>query len=44
MATVDRIKLTDPTQEASQAQALASRYRCEFVDLREVRIDHDLFH
>ena len=20
------------------------RYRCEFVDLREVRIDHDLFH
>jgi hypothetical protein len=23
---------------------LATRYRCDFVDLREVRIDHDLFH
>jgi len=44
MATSERIKLTEPTQEVSQAKALASRYRCEFVDLREVRIDHDLFH
>ena len=26
-----------------QAQALAARYRCEYVDLREARIDHDLF-
>src|SRR5438874_1599737 len=34
----------DPTQEVSKAQALAQRYYHEFVDLREVRIDHDLFH
>jgi type IV pilus assembly protein PilB len=44
MAVSDRVKLTDPTQEADQSRALASRYRCEFVDLRDVRIDHDLFH
>jgi type IV pilus assembly protein PilB len=44
MATTDRLKLMDPLQETEQARALASRYRCEFVDLREVRIDHDLFH
>lgn len=30
--------------EAIQARILASRYRCEFVDLREGKIDHDLFH
>src|SRR4051812_40198668 len=29
--------------ELAQAQAIAARYRCEFVDLREVRIDHELF-
>jgi type IV pilus assembly protein PilB len=44
MATIDRLKLLDPLQETEQARTLASRYRCEFVDLREVRIDHDLFH
>src|ERR1700736_195566 len=44
MATTDRLKLMDPLQETEQARTLASRYRCEFVDLREVRIDHDLFH
>src|SRR6202011_4392588 len=44
MATSDRVKLVDPMQEADQAKAIAKRYRCEFVDLREVRIDHDLFH
>src|SRR5438477_294548 len=44
MAISDRPKLIDPTQEAEQAKAIAKRYRCEFVDLREVRIDHDLFH
>ena len=26
-----------------QAQAMAARYRCEYVDLREGAIDHDLF-
>jgi type IV pilus assembly protein PilB len=44
MAISDRAKLVDHTQETEQAKALAKRYRCEFVDLREVRIDHDLFH
>src|SRR5947209_14066629 len=44
MAISDRPKLIDPTQEAEQAKAIAKRYRCEFVDLREVRIDHELFH
>src|SRR5918911_3914426 len=39
----ERTKL-DPEQEALQARMLASRYRCEYVDLREARIDHDLFH
>jgi type IV pilus assembly protein PilB len=29
--------------ELAQAQAVAARYRCEFVDLREGAIDHDLF-
>src|SRR6201996_3892884 len=31
------------TTEAIQAQALAARYRCDFVDLREHTIEHDLF-
>jgi type IV pilus assembly protein PilB len=30
-------------QETAQAKSLAARYRCEFVDLRQVHIDHDLF-
>jgi len=33
----------DPTGEAAAAQAVAARYRCEYVDLREGSIDHDLF-
>src|ERR1700676_1104049 len=44
MATSERIRLLEPTEEISQAKTLATPYRCEFVDLREVRIDHDLFH
>src|SRR5271167_3353358 len=44
MATIDRLKLIDPTEEIAKSRILADRYRCEFVDLREVRIDHDLFH
>jgi type IV pilus assembly protein PilB len=43
MATVDKLRLTDPTAEAEQARAMAARYRCEYVDLREAAIDHDLF-
>ncbi len=42
MAT-DRVKLIDPEQEAREARALAARYRCEFIDLREAHIDHELF-
>src|SRR5580692_11125360 len=39
----DKPRLIDPTGEATQAQSLAARYRCEYVDLREGSIDHDLF-
>ena len=44
MATLDRLKLIDPSEEIAKSKTLADRYRCEFVDLRDVRIDHDLFH
>ena len=43
MATIDRIKPLDTENEIAQARSLAARYRCEYVDLREGRIDHDLF-
>src|SRR5512138_3497676 len=43
MATIDKVRLPDATEEAEQARAVAARYRCEFVDLREAGIDHDLF-
>src|SRR6266496_4250603 len=43
MSTGDRMIPVDPTQEAARARAVAERYYHEFVDLREVRIDHDLF-
>ena len=42
MAT-ERIKLLDPVAETADAKAIATRYRCEYVDLREAAIDHDLF-
>jgi len=42
MAT-ERTRPQDPAEEMAQAQALAARYRCEFVDLRLVHIDHELF-
>ena len=42
MAT-ERVKLSDPITETAQAQALAARYRCDYVDLREGSIDHELF-
>jgi type II secretory ATPase GspE/PulE/Tfp pilus assembly ATPase PilB-like protein len=44
MATSDPVAPPVPAQEAVRARALATRYYQEFVDLREVRIDHDLFH
>ena len=31
------------SDETTRAQALARRYRCEFVDLKNFRIQHDLF-
>src|SRR5678815_3893694 len=43
MATTDKTRLPDLSAEAEQAKAIAARYRCEFVDLREAAIDHDLF-
>jgi type IV pilus assembly protein PilB len=43
MATTEKPRLTDPLAEAEQARAMAARYRCEYVDLREASIDHDLF-
>jgi type IV pilus assembly protein PilB len=43
MATSDRPILTDAAQQTEQARALAKRYYHEFVDLKETRIDHDLF-
>ncbi len=44
MAARDVIKVIQPADEIALAKTVAARYRCEFVDLREVRIDHDLFH
>jgi type IV pilus assembly protein PilB len=44
MAISDRPRPVDAADEIGQARTLATRYRCEFVDLREVRIDHELFH
>jgi type IV pilus assembly protein PilB len=44
MAARDAIKIVQPSDEIANAKTLATRYRCDFVDLREVRIDHDLFH
>ena len=42
MAT-ERNKLQELEAETLQAQAIAARYRCEYVDLREGSIDHELF-
>src|SRR3982751_2612779 len=43
MATTDKPRLADPAADVEQARAMAARYRCEFVDLREASIAHDLF-
>jgi type IV pilus assembly protein PilB len=40
----DKITFRDPEQEIEQARQAAARYRCEFVDLKSIRIDPDLFH
>src|SRR5271155_629280 len=44
MATFDKIIPTDPMTEQARAKAVAERYYHEFVDLKQVKIDHDLFH
>src|ERR1700726_756323 len=44
MAATNQIVPLDPVLEISKARSLAGRYYHEFVDLREVRIDHELFH
>ena len=44
MAATNQILPQDPVQEISKARALAGRYYHDFVDLKEIRIDHDLFH
>ncbi|MBS1827861.1 MAG: Flp pilus assembly complex ATPase component TadA, partial [Acidobacteria bacterium] len=43
MAAPDRPRLVNPQAEADAARALAKRYRCDYVDLKEERIDHGLF-
>ncbi len=42
MAT-EFFKIKDPLGETEQAQNAARRYRCEFVDLKTAKIDHELF-
>jgi type IV pilus assembly protein PilB len=48
-ATPNKVPFTIPTigspaaNEITDAQAVALRYRCEFVDLRDGAIEHDLF-
>ena len=39
----DRLTFVDSNQEKAQSKALAARYRCDFVDLKEEHIDHELF-
>ena len=36
MATTDRTRLADPGAEQEQAQAIATRYRCEYIDLESL--------
>ena len=42
MATTDKTRLAEPGAEQQQAQAIAARYRCEYVDLREAGIRANL--
>src|SRR6476646_4682085 len=44
MAATNQILPQDPVLEIAKARALAGRYYHEFVDLKETRIDHELFH
>jgi len=42
MAT-EFVRPLDPDEQITHARQLALRYRTDFVDLKEARIDHDLF-
>jgi len=42
MAT-ETIQIKDPLEEAEHAKSVARRYRCEFIDLKTAKIDHELF-
>jgi type IV pilus assembly protein PilB len=39
----DRVVLKDLGPEIEAARSVAMRYRCEYVDLRDAAIDHELF-
>ena len=49
MATANKVPFQMPVvgspaaTEIAEAQAAAERYRCDFVDLRDGAIEHDLF-
>ena len=44
MATTEKLQTRrSRPRKPSRRAPLAARYRCEYVDLREARIDHDLF-
>jgi type IV pilus assembly protein PilB len=42
MAT-ETIQIKDPLEEAEHAKSVARRYRCDFIDLKSAKIDHELF-
>jgi type IV pilus assembly protein PilB len=42
MAT-ETIQIKDPLEEAEHAKNVARRYRCDFIDLKSAKIDHELF-
>jgi len=39
----DRVRIPNSEEQIAHARQLALRYRAEFVDLKETRIDHELF-
>src|ERR1700712_3539048 len=39
----ERVVLKDMGPEVTASRAIAARYRCEYVDLRDSAIDHELF-
>src|SRR5512142_722563 len=43
MGQIFAVPAGDPREEENRAKELAKRYRCEFVDLRNFHLQHDLF-